>query len=101
MEFATRRVEGFFLGTLKNRGLKMKSLVRATFLAAAGILAVSVSAHAAGSAPGNDTQLFKPRTTTDQMLLAQRSENPGGGMFRNENPGGGMYKKKKKKKKHS
>jgi len=79
----------------------MKSLVRATFLAAAGILAVSVSAHAAGSAPGTDTQLFKPRTTTDQMLLAQRSENPGGGMFRNENPGGGMYKKKKKKKKHS
>jgi hypothetical protein len=32
------------------------------------------------------------------MQLAQRSENPGGGMFRNENHGGGMYKKSKKKK---
>ena len=47
--------------------------------------------------------------TTKLMQLAQRSENPGGGMyrnenpgggmFRNENPGGGMYKKSKKKKK--
>lgn len=79
----------------------MKSLIRTTLLVAAGMFAVSASAQAAGSAPGSDTQLFKPRTTTDQMLLAQRNENPGGGMFRNENPGGGMYKKKKKKKKHS
>jgi hypothetical protein len=88
----------------------MKSLVRATLLAAAGILAVSASANAAGLASATDTQVFKPRTTTDQMLLAQRNENPGGGMFRNENPGGGMFRnenpgggmyKKKKKKKHS
>jgi len=35
--------------------------------------------------------------------MAQRNENPGGGMFRNENPGGGMYGgmyKKSKKPKH-
>ena len=37
--------------------------------------------------------------TTQPLLLAQRNENPAGGMFRNENPGGGMYKKSKKKKK--
>ena len=79
----------------------MKSFIRTALLGAAGVLALSVSAQAAGSTAGTDTQLFKPRTTTDQMLLAQRNENPGGGMFRNENPGGGMYKKKKKKKKHS
>jgi len=78
----------------------MKSLVRTTLLAAAGILALSVSAQAAGST-SMDTPAFKPRMSTESTLLAQRSENPGGGMFRNENPGGGMYKKKKKKKKHS
>jgi hypothetical protein len=63
-------------------------------LAAAGLAAMSLSAHAAGSTPVTDTPLFKSAT----MQLAQRSENPGGGMFRNENPGGGMYKKSKKKK---
>ena len=52
-------------------------IVRTALLGAA-VLALSVSAHTA---------------------MAQRSENPGGGMFRNENPGGGMYKKTKKKKK--
>jgi hypothetical protein len=37
------------------------------------------------------------------MQMAQRNENPGGGMYRNENPGGGMYGgmyKKSKKPKH-
>jgi hypothetical protein len=79
----------------------MKSFVATALLGAAGLVALSLSAHAAGSTAVTDTQLFKPRTTADQMLLAQRSENPGGGMFRNENPGGGMYKKSKKKKKKS
>jgi len=63
---------------------------------AAGLVALSLPASAAS-------------VTTDRIQLAQRSENPGGGMFRNENPGGGMfrnenpgggmYKKGKKKKK--
>ena len=79
----------------------MKSFVRTALLGAAGVLALSVSAHAAGSTAITDSPLFKPTAATQSILLAQRSENPGGGMFRNENPGGGMYKKKKKKKKHS
>ena len=72
---------------------------RTALLGAAGVVALSLSAHAASSTEVTDTQLFKPRTTTEHMQLAQRNENPGGGMFRNENPGGGMYKKSKKKKK--
>ena len=79
----------------------MKSLIRTALLGAAGLVALSVSAHAAGSATVTDSPLFKPTAATESILLAQRNENPGGGMFRNENPGGGMYKKKKKKKKHS
>jgi len=49
---------------------------------------VSVSAQAASSTAVTDTPLFKPTATTQPLLLAQR----------NENPGGGMYKKSKKKK---
>jgi hypothetical protein len=64
---------------------KMKIVTIASI--AAGLVALSLPAHAASA------------TTTDRIQLAQRSENPGGGMFRNENPGGGMYKKSKKKKK--
>ena len=49
-------------------------LLRTALPAAASLLALSLSAHTA---------------------MAQRSENPGGGMYkqsaRNENPGGGMY----------
>jgi len=77
----------------------MKSFVRNALLGAAGLVALSVSAHAAGSTAVIDTPLFKPTATTQPLLLAQRTENPGGGMFRNENPGGGMYKKGKKAKK--
>jgi hypothetical protein len=54
----------------------MKSFTRRALLGAA-VVALSLSAHTA---------------------MAQRNENPGGGMFRNENPCGGMYKKSKKKK---
>jgi hypothetical protein len=77
----------------------MKSFIRTTLLGAAGVVALSLSAHAAGSTAVTDTPLFKPRTATEPLQIAQRSENPGGGMF------GGMYKKthkakaKKKKKK--
>jgi hypothetical protein len=74
----------------------MTSFVRTTLLGAAGLVAMSLSAHAAGSTTTTDAPRFK--AATEQMQLAQRSENPGGGMFRNENPGGGMYKKSSKKK---
>ena len=77
----------------------MKS-IRTALLAAAGVVALSLSAQAASSTTVTDTPPFKP--TDDHGVhddLAQRNENPGGGMFRNENPGGGMYKKSKKKKK--
>ena len=67
-------------------------------LGAAGLVAMSLSAQAASSTT-TDTPAFKPRLSTELIQVAQRSENPGGGMFRNENPGGGMYKKRKKKKK--
>jgi hypothetical protein len=76
----------------------MKSFTRSALLGAAGLVATSLSAHAAGSTV-TDTPAFKPRMSTELIQVAQRNENPGGGMFRNENPGGGMYKKSKKKKK--
>ena len=79
----------------------MRSFVRTALLGAAGFVAFSLSAHAAGSTASTDTPAFKPRMSTEVVQVAQRSENPGGGMFRNENPGGGMYKKSKKKKKRS
>ena len=77
----------------------MKSFIRNALIGAAGLVALPLSAHAAGSTAVTDTPLFKPTTTTEPIRLVQRSENPGGGMFRNENPGGGMYKKSKKPKK--
>jgi hypothetical protein len=72
---------------------------RTALLGAAGLVAMSLSAHAARSTTATDTPAFKPRMSTELLQVAQRNENPGGGMFRNENPGGGMYKKSKKKKK--
>jgi len=66
----------------------MKSFIRTALLGAAGLVALSLSAHAAGSTAVTDTPLFKSTTTTQSMQMA-----------RNENPGGGMYKKSKKKKK--
>ena len=61
-------------------------------LGAAGLVALSLSAQAAGPTSVTDKPLFKPATTTDSMQIAQRSENPGGGMYK------GKKKKKKKKK---
>jgi hypothetical protein len=66
----------------------MKSFIRTALLGAAGLVALSLSAHAAGSTAVTDTPLFKSATTTQSMQ-----------MVRNENPGGGMYNKSKKKKK--
>jgi hypothetical protein len=53
------------------------------------LVALSLSAQAASSTGVTDSPLFKPTTTTQPLLLAQRHENPGGD----------MYKKSKKKKK--
>jgi hypothetical protein len=100
----------------------MKSFTRSALLGAAGLVALSLSAHAASSTGVTDTPLFKSTSTTQHIPVA-RDENPGGGMYkkskkkkakkesstspmqsmqlaRNENPGGGMYKKSKKKKSH-
>ena len=64
--------------------------MRSALLGAAGLAALSLSAHAAGSTAATDTPAFKLTTTTESILMAQRSENPGGAAgFRNENPGGG------------
>ena len=71
------------------------STIRNALLGAAGLVALSLPAHAASST-ATDTPLLKAPTTTS-MQLAQRSENPGGPGFRNENPGGPGFKKKVKK----
>ena len=68
----------------------MKSFVRTALLAAAGFVAFSLSAHAAGSAAAAEKAQLKSTTATQYIQLA-----------RDENPGGGMYKKAKKKKKSS
>lgn len=66
----------------------MKPFVRNALLGAAGLVALSLPAHAAGSTAVTDSPLFKSTPTTKSMLLVQRNENPGGAGFRNENPGG-------------
>jgi uncharacterized membrane protein len=82
----------------------MKSFVRTALLGAA-VVALSLSAHTAmaqrSENPGGG--MFRNENPGGGMYKksAQRSENPGGGMYRNENPGGGMYKKSKKKAKKS
>jgi len=71
----------------------MKSFMRSALLGAAGLVALSLSAHAAGTAAVTDTPAFKsPTTATKPMQMAQRSENPGGVGFKKS-------KKKAKKKK--
>ena len=65
----------------------MKAFTSA-LLGAAGLVALSLSAQAAGSTSVTDTAAIKSSQTTKYMQVA-----------RNENPGGGMYKKSKKKKK--
>jgi len=79
----------------------MKSLMRNALLGAAGLVALSLTAHAAGSTSVADAPLAKPSTsTTDPMKMAQRPYDPSAGSvgFRNENPGGVGFKKAKKKK---
>jgi hypothetical protein len=87
----------------------MKTFVRNALLAAAGVVAMSLPAHAMNSTTSQDTPLLNA-TTAKSVQLAQRSENPGGPGLRNENPGGpglrnenpggpGLKKGKKPKKK--
>jgi hypothetical protein len=66
----------------------MKPFIRNALLGAAGVVALSLPANAAGSAAVTDTPLLKSTTTPKPMQIA-RDENPGGG---------GMYQKSKKKK---
>lgn len=76
----------------------MTSFIRNALLGAAGLVVLSLPAHAAGSTLGQDTPLLDSMTAKS-IQLAQRSENPGGAGFRNENPGGAGIKAKKAKKK--
>ena len=90
----------------------MTSFVRNALLGAAGLVALSLPAHALSPTAAGDTPLLN-MTTAKSIQLAQapkrnenpggagyRNENPGGAGFRNENPGGAGYKKKGKKAKH-
>jgi len=79
----------------------MKSFMRNALLGAAGLVALSLSAHAAGTTAVTDTPAFNSSTsTTSPMKMAQRPYDPSAGSvgFRNENPGGVGFKKAKKKK---
>jgi hypothetical protein len=68
-------------------------LVRSALLGAAGLVALSLSAHAASSTTVTDTPLFKSNTeATKSMQLAQRPYDPSAGSV-------GFKKSKKKKKK--
>ena len=68
----------------------MESFAPTALLGAAGFLALSLSAHAAGATALTEQAQLKSTTATQYIQLA-----------RDENPGGGMYKKSKKKKKQS
>jgi hypothetical protein len=69
----------------------MKSFLRNALLGAAGLVALSLPANAAGSTAVADTPLFKSNTTTKPMQLAQRPYDPSAGSV-------GFKKSKKKKK---
>jgi hypothetical protein len=66
----------------------MKLFVRSALLGAAGIVALSLSAHAAGSSSVTDTPVVK----AERQQLAQRPYDPSAGSV-------GFKKSKKKKKK--
>jgi hypothetical protein len=77
----------------------MKSVMRNALLAAAGLVALSLPASAAGAISTAQAPLVKP--STSPLKMAQRPYDPSAGSvgFRNENPGGVGYKKSAKKKK--
>ena len=67
----------------------MKSFVRNTLLGAAGLVALSLSAHAAGTTAASDTSALKSPAAKN-MQLAQRPYDPSAGSV-------GFKKSKKKK----
>ena len=66
----------------------MKSFMRSALLGTAGLAALSLSAHAAGTTAVTDTPAFKSSTTSTKPMQMARDENPGGG---------GAFKQSKKK----
>jgi hypothetical protein len=71
----------------------MKSFIRNALLGAAGLVALSLPAHAASSTTVTDSPLFKSNaSTTNTIQLAQRPYDPSAGSV-------GFKKSKKKKKK--
>jgi hypothetical protein len=74
----------------------MTSFMRNALLGAAGVVAMSLSANAAGSTAMPDAPLLKSTTAPE---LIKEARGPGVHGFRSENPGGAGFKKKKKKKK--
>ena len=74
----------------------MKSLMRNALLGAAGLVLLSLPAHAVSVTAVADTPVFQMQT--EHIQLAQRP-SAGSVGFRNENPGGVGFKQSKKKKK--
>ncbi len=70
----------------------MKSLVRNTLLAAAGLVVLSLPAHAASSTTVTDSPLLSTTKAAPPVQLAQRPYDPSAGSV-------GFKKSKKKKKK--
>ena len=68
----------------------MKSFVGTALLGAAGLLALSLSAHAAGSTSITEPAATKSAQSTQYMLARGADSVPGGG---------GLYKKSRKSKK--
>jgi hypothetical protein len=68
----------------------MKSFMRNALLGTAGLVALSLSAHAAGTTSVIDTLGLKSSTTSTKPMQMARDENPGGG---------GAFKQSKKTKK--
>ena len=78
----------------------MKSLIRNALLGAAGLVALSLTAHAAGSTSVADTPLAKSSTsTTHPMKMAQRPYDPSAGSvgFRNEIPAASASRRRRRK----
>ena len=68
----------------------MRSFTRNALLGAAGLVVLSLPAHAAGSTAVGDSPLFKSETKTAPMQMAQRPYDPSAGSV-------GFKKSKKKK----
>jgi hypothetical protein len=90
------RLSGFFTITARTADQQpievsvMRSFIRSALLGAAGLVALSLSAHAVGSTAVTDTPLFKSTTTTMPMQLAF------GGMYKQSQSTKAKKAKKKK-----